>query len=45
MRCDVIATGIVEAARQVKLKLPVVVRLEAPTSIWGARSSPTPASI
>jgi succinyl-CoA synthetase beta subunit len=28
MRCDVIATGIVEAARQVKLKLPVVVRLE-----------------
>jgi succinyl-CoA synthetase beta subunit len=28
MRCDVIATGIVEAARQVQLKLPVVVRLE-----------------
>jgi succinyl-CoA synthetase beta subunit len=28
MRCDVIATGVVEAARQVKLKLPVVVRLE-----------------
>jgi succinyl-CoA synthetase beta subunit len=28
MRCDVIATGVVEAARQVKLQLPVVVRLE-----------------
>jgi succinyl-CoA synthetase beta subunit len=28
MRCDVIATGVVEAARQVKLSLPVVVRLE-----------------
>ena len=28
MRCDVIATGVVEAARQIKLSLPVVVRLE-----------------
>ncbi len=28
MRCDVIATGVVEAARQVKLKVPLVVRLE-----------------
>jgi succinyl-CoA synthetase beta subunit len=28
MRCDVIATGVVEAAHQVQLKLPVVVRLE-----------------
>ncbi len=28
MRCDVIATGVVEAARQVQLTLPVVVRLE-----------------
>jgi succinyl-CoA synthetase beta subunit len=28
MRCDVIATGVVEAARQIKLALPVVVRLE-----------------
>ena len=28
MRCDVIATGIVAAAREVQLKLPVVVRLE-----------------
>jgi len=28
MRCDVIASGVVEAARQVRLALPVVVRLE-----------------
>ena len=28
MRCDVIATGVVEAARQVNLTLPLVVRLE-----------------
>jgi succinyl-CoA synthetase beta subunit len=28
MRCDVIATGIVDAAREVQLTLPVVVRLE-----------------
>lgn len=28
MRCDVIATGVVEAARQVELNVPLVVRLE-----------------
>jgi succinyl-CoA synthetase beta subunit len=28
MRCDVIATGVVEAARQMQLKMPLVVRLE-----------------
>ena len=28
MKCDVIANGVVEAAKQVKLSLPVVVRLE-----------------
>jgi Succinyl-CoA synthetase, beta subunit len=28
MKCDVIATGIVEAAKQVGLKVPLVVRLE-----------------
>jgi succinyl-CoA synthetase beta subunit len=28
MRCDVIATGVVEAAKQVGLKVPLVVRLE-----------------
>lgn len=28
MRCDVVATGVVEAARQVQLSVPLVVRLE-----------------
>jgi succinyl-CoA synthetase beta subunit len=28
MRCDVLAEGVVEAARQVQLKLPLVVRME-----------------
>jgi len=28
MKCDVIATGVIEAARQVALKVPLVVRLE-----------------
>ena len=28
MRCDVVATGVVEAAKQVKLAVPLVVRLE-----------------
>jgi succinyl-CoA synthetase beta subunit len=28
MRCDVIASGVIEAAQQVRLALPVVVRLE-----------------
>ena len=28
MRCDIIANGIVEAAKEVSLKVPVVVRLE-----------------
>lgn len=28
MRCDIIANGIIEAARQVQLKVPLVVRLE-----------------
>jgi succinyl-CoA synthetase beta subunit len=28
MKCDVIATGIVEAAKQVKVEVPIVVRLE-----------------
>ena len=28
MRCDVIASGVIEAARQIQLALPVVVRLE-----------------
>ncbi len=28
MKCDIIATGVVEAAKQVSLKVPLVVRLE-----------------
>jgi len=28
MRCDIVATGVVEAAKQVKLSVPLVVRLE-----------------
>jgi succinyl-CoA synthetase beta subunit len=28
MRCDVVATGVVEAAKQVNLSVPLVVRLE-----------------
>ncbi|HKK01236.1 MAG TPA: succinate--CoA ligase subunit beta, partial [Desulfuromonadales bacterium] len=28
MKCDIIATGVVEAARQVSLQVPLVVRLE-----------------
>lgn len=28
MKCDIIASGIVNAAKQVQLKVPVVVRLE-----------------
>ena len=28
MRCDVIAKGIIEAAKTIELKVPVVVRLE-----------------
>jgi succinyl-CoA synthetase beta subunit len=28
MRCDIIATGVVEAARQVKLAVPLVVRMK-----------------
>jgi len=37
MRCDVIANGVVEAARQVKLALPVVVRLEGTNVEIGRR--------
>ena len=28
MKCDVIATGVIEAAKQVSLQVPLVVRLE-----------------
>ena len=33
MRCDVIARGIVEAAQQVDIRLPLVVRLEGTNAI------------
>ncbi|XP_073316219.1 succinate--CoA ligase [ADP-forming] subunit beta, mitochondrial-like isoform X1 [Primulina huaijiensis] len=37
MKCDVIASGIVNAAKQVKLKVPVVVRLEGTNVDQGKR--------
>jgi succinyl-CoA synthetase beta subunit len=37
MKCDVIATGVVEAARQVKLRAPLVVRLEGTNVELGRR--------
>ncbi len=37
MRCDVIATGVVAAARQINLALPVVVRLEGTNVDLGRR--------
>ena len=46
MRCDIIAEGIVAAAKEVGLKIPLVVRLQGTNVDEGqARSSPTPASI
>jgi succinyl-CoA synthetase beta subunit len=37
MKCDVIATGVVEAARQIQLKIPLVVRLEGTNVEIGQR--------
>ncbi len=37
MKCDVIAQGVVEAARQVKLSVPLVVRLEGTNVDLGKR--------
>jgi succinyl-CoA synthetase beta subunit len=37
MRCDVLASGVVEAARQVKLNVPLVVRLEGTNVDIGRR--------
>ncbi|WP_136524998.1 ADP-forming succinate--CoA ligase subunit beta [Geomonas ferrireducens] len=37
MKCDVIATGVIEAARQVELKVPLVVRLEGTNVELGKR--------
>jgi succinyl-CoA synthetase beta subunit len=37
MKCDVIATGVVEAAREIHLNVPVVVRLEGTNVELGTR--------
>jgi succinyl-CoA synthetase beta subunit len=37
MRCDIVASGVVAAVKSLGIKVPVVVRLEAPTSSWGRR--------
>ena len=37
MRCDVIAEGVVSAAREVKLSVPLVVRLEGTNVELGKR--------
>jgi succinyl-CoA synthetase beta subunit len=37
LRCDVLARGVVEAARQVEIRLPVVVRLEGTNAAEGRR--------
>ena len=37
MRCDVIATGVVEAARQVNLKVPLVVRMKGTNEDLGKK--------
>jgi succinyl-CoA synthetase beta subunit len=37
MKCDVIAAGVVEAARQIHLKIPLVVRLEGTNVELGQR--------
>ncbi|WLV25747.1 ADP-forming succinate--CoA ligase subunit beta [Aciduricibacillus chroicocephali] len=37
MKCDIIASGIVEAARATNLQLPLVVRLEGTNSVEGKR--------
>jgi succinyl-CoA synthetase beta subunit len=38
MDCNVIATGIVEAVKEVGLKLPLVVRLEGNNSVIGRQT-------
>jgi len=37
MRCDVIAKGVIEASREVKLNIPVIVRLEGTNVEGGMR--------
>ena len=42
MRCDVIADGVVAAAREVSLHVPLVVRLEGTNVELGKKISPSP---
>ncbi|MFN0040635.1 MAG: ADP-forming succinate--CoA ligase subunit beta [Burkholderiales bacterium] len=37
MKCDVIATGVVEAAKQVKLSVPLVVRMKGTNEVLGKK--------
>ena len=37
MRCDVLAQGVVEAAKQVNLSVPLVVRMEGTNVVEGKR--------
>jgi succinyl-CoA synthetase beta subunit len=37
MRCDVLAQGVVEAAKQVKLNVPLVVRMEGTNVVEGKK--------
>jgi len=39
LRCDVLASGVVAAAKDLQLKVPVVVRMEEPTWSWGENSA------
>ncbi len=45
MKCDVIATGVVEAAKQVGVQVPLVVRLEGTNVELGKKSWPNQASV
>jgi hypothetical protein len=42
MKCDTIATGVVAAAREVKLSVPLVVRMKGTNEDLGRRYSPSP---
>ena len=42
MRCDVIAEGVVAAAREINLNVPLVVRLAGTMSSWARSCWPNP---
>ena len=44
MKCDIIAEGIIAAAKEVSLKVPLVVRLEGTNVEWARKSWPNRAS-